>query len=491
LLSQFILEKMAVDYTDQVLLFDYDNLSVKSGALRVAHTKGFQIIEYNDPEEFRYYYELKLRDNEDIKVIVRVTDEKIYVPYDIRKKYYNVFVDYASIFQKLDPVELKRFRHIDLDLLYIAHQNYFGNVLGSKSTRQFIENEMFSRKNANEFVDTVCSKIERRLREKLSYRDWCGIARDWARVRLMVDGGFSDRDIKCITKKINKTFKDWMLNNYGLLSASTSVEGPVMVHRINDYMLSKSQRIALIVVDGMSLENWLSMLASWSDLEYDIETVCCFALVPTVTPVSRQSIFSGKLPISHSDPFSLRQEEKQWVEYWVSNGYKESDVYFGRGTEVDFPYNIKVAGIIVNFIDDLMHGQIQGQKGMYRDIVHWARSGELKRLIRNLINRSFDVYIASDHGNIEVVGQGRPRNEGVLTEMTSLRTRVYQDFAVTEEVEENFKVFTYPGVYMPKNYRYIICDEDTAFGTKGQSYVCHGGMNIEEVIVPFAIIKEM
>ena len=227
MLSQFILEKMAVDYTDQVLLFDYDNLSVKSGALRVAHTKGFQIIEYNDPEEFRYYYELKLRDNEDIKVIVRVTDEKIYVPYDIRKKYYNVFVDYASIFQKLDPVELKRFRHIDLDLLYIAHQNYFGNVLGSKSTRQFIENEMFSRKNANEFVDTVCSKIERRLREKLSYRDWCGIARDWARVRLMVDGGFSDRDIKCITKKINKTFKDWMLNNYGLLSASTSVEGPL------------------------------------------------------------------------------------------------------------------------------------------------------------------------------------------------------------------------------------------------------------------------
>lgn len=97
MLSQFILEKMAVDYTDQVLLFDYDNLSVKSGALRVAHTKGFQIIEYNDPEEFRYYYELKLRDNEDIKVIVRVTDEKIYVPYDIRKKYYNVFVDYASI----------------------------------------------------------------------------------------------------------------------------------------------------------------------------------------------------------------------------------------------------------------------------------------------------------------------------------------------------------------------------------------------------------
>ena len=70
--------------------------------------------------------------------------------------------------------------------------------------------------------------------------------------------------------------------------------------------------------------------------------------------------------------------------------------------------------------------------------------------------------------------------------MTSLRTRVYQDFVVTEEVEENFKVFTYPGVYMPKNYRYIICDEDTAFG-KRPKLCMPRGMNIEEVIVPLQL----
>jgi len=491
LLSQYILDKMALDYESQILLFDYDGLAKRSGALRIADKEGFQIIEYTDPEEFRYFYELKLRDNSKVKIIVRVTDEKIYVPYDIRKRYYNVFVNYASVFPRLDPVELKKFRHIDLDLLYIAYQNYFGDILGPKATRKFIEEEMFSKRNADEFVDIVCGRIERCLKEKLSYRDWFETARDWARVRLMVDGGFSGKDVKQLFAKINGSFKVWMLENYGLLSASTSVEGPVMVHKINDYMLSKSQKIALIVIDGMSLENWFTVLASCPDLEYDIETVCCFAMVPTVTPVSRQSIFSGKLPVSHNDAFSLKDEEKEWVEYWVSNGYRESDVYFGRGMEVDLPHNIKVAGIVVNFIDDLMHGQIQGQKGMYWDIAHWARSGQLKMLIGNLIKRGFDVYIASDHGNIEAIGQGRPKNEGVLTEMTSLRARVYQDFAMTEEVEAKFRVFRYPGTYMPKDYRYIICDEDTAFGTKGQSYVCHGGMSIEEVIVPFARIKGM
>ena len=46
----------------------------------------------------------------------------------------------------------------------------------------------------------------------------------------------------------------------------------------------------MIVVDGMSLENWLSMLASWSDLSMILKQ---YAVLPcsTVTPVSRQSIF--------------------------------------------------------------------------------------------------------------------------------------------------------------------------------------------------------
>ncbi|NSW90673.1 MAG: BREX-3 system phosphatase PglZ [Firmicutes bacterium] len=488
----YLLDKLAVDYENRILLFDEDNLFIRSGAVQSVKSRGFEVIEYTEPLTFRYYYEARLRDNKDSKVVIHVRDTAIFVPYDIRKRFYNVSIDYVKLFPKLDALVLRKARHIDLDLLYVAYQNYFGDNLGAKGTMDFIRKRMFEEANANEFVDLLSTKIKKQIRrESLNYKDWLDVAKNWGKIRMLVDGGYAVRDIHELSQEINKAFKLWMFQHYHQLSASPNVDGPVIVHKINDYMRTRSQKIALILIDGMSVENWLTILAHVGDFDYNIEDGCCFAFVPSVTAISRQSVFSGKLPVSHSDPFSLKNEEKQWVEYWTENGYKANEIYFGKGMEVDIPYYIKIAGIVINFIDDLMHGQIQGQKGMYRDIASWARDGEFKRFVGGLIKRGFDVYVASDHGNVEAHGQGKPKNEGLLTEMTSLRARIYHDFAVTDKVEENFKAFKYPGIYLPKDFQYIVCEENTAFGTKGKSYVCHGGMSIEEVIVPFIRIKDV
>jgi hypothetical protein len=39
--------------------------------------------------------------------------------------------------------------------------------------------------------------------------------------------------------------------------------------------------------------------------------------------------------------------------------------------------------------------------------------------------------------------------------MTCLRARVYNEFAQTDRTEERYRVFEYPGIYMPKEYRYL------------------------------------
>lgn len=491
LFDDYLINKLAVDYENRILLFDKANLFEKSGVHRIAAGKGFEIIEYTDVEEFRYLYESKLRDKDELKTIIHVKDPDIFVPFDIRSRYYNVVVDYSTVFPKLDAAELKKFGLIDLDLLFIAYQNYYGGNLGAKATGDFVKSKMYAEANANELVDVLEARIEKRLGKELNYRDWFVIAKDWARIRMMVDGGFASRSIEEMSGEIDRAFRGWMLEHYKGLSGNPSIDSPVMVHRINDYMRARSRKIALILMDGMSVENWLIIAASCEGLDKDIEMGYSFALVPSITAVSRQSVFSGKLPASHRDAFTLKDEEKQWREYWQNSGYAESDIYFGKDVEADIPYNVRVAGIIVNVIDDLMHGQIQGQEGMYRDIASWAGSGEFKRLVDELTGKGFDVYVTSDHGNIEAAGQGRPKNEGLLTEMTCLRARIYNDFASTGKTEEKYKVFEYPGTYMPKEYRYIICEGNTAFGIKGKRYVCHGGMSIEEIIVPFIRIKDV
>jgi len=98
------------------------------------------------------------------------------------------------------------------------------------------------------------------------------------------------------------------------------------------------------------------------------------------------------------------------------------------------------------------------------------------------------VYITADHGNTPCVGVGGFRS-GVETETKSKRMVVLKDFAQeTELLREN--TFLFPGYSLDKSYRYYICKRGVSFDNKGDEVMTHGGMSIDEVIVPFIKILE-
>lgn len=47
----------------------------------------------------------------------------------------------------------------------------------------------------------------------------------------------------------------------------------------------------------------------------------------------------------------------------------------------------------------------------------------------------------------------------------------------------------YPKYYMNKAFDYLICDVGDSFDAKGEEVMTHGGITIDEVIVPFIKIK--
>ena len=183
-------------------------------------------------------------------------------------------------------------------------------------------------------------------------------------------------------------------------------------------------------------------------------------------------------------------EEKQWRSYWLEHGLREDEVFFGKTETPDIPYQTKAAGIVVNFIDDLMHRQLQGMYGMSVDIAAWLKSGSLRRLIDNLMKMGFDVFVTADHGHSEAIGKGRFTKPGLLTEDASRRAVIYKDFAGAEELNK-FSVKEYEGTYMPKNYRYFLFANGECIGDYGNKYITHGGDSIEELLVPFVRIGEI
>ena len=145
--------------------------------------------------------------------------------------------------------------------------------------------------------------------------------------------------------------------------------------------------------------------------------------------------------------------------------------------------------VIINDIDDLVHSQKQGNIGMYNDVKLLSNSGKIYDLIRRLYKNGFDVYIASDHGHIETQTIGNPSGTGVEMETKSKRALILKDFADYERIVDEFEMIEFPPWFLPRDYKYLLCQYDKSFGNRGNISLSHGGLSIEEVIVPFIKVE--
>jgi len=173
----------------------------------------------------------------------------------------------------------------------------------------------------------------------------------------------------------------------------------------------------------------------------------------------------------------------------MESGYKKEEIKYNRGYDFEIDYSDKCICVIINDIDDLVHSQKQGNIGMYSDIKLLSQSEKLQNLIKKLYENGFDVYIASDHGHKETKTIGSPKGTGVEVETKSKRTIILKDFADYEGIINEFDLLEYPPYFLPKDYKYLLCEYNKSFGVRDNIILSHGGISIEEVIVPFIKIE--
>ena len=145
---------------------------------------------------------------------------------------------------------------------------------------------------------------------------------------------------------------------------------------------------------------------------------------------------------------------------------------------------IKALGLVVDKIDKIMHGSELGEAGMHNQVKHWASQGFMDKLLEILKKYNFQIYLTSDHGNVEAVGCGRPM-EGAISDMRGERVRIYKDALLRAEVAIKYPGATeWPTIGLPDNYMPLIAPNRKAFILEGDISVTHGGICIEEIIVP-------
>ena len=105
-------------------------------------------------------------------------------------------------------------------------------------------------------------------------------------------------------------------------------------------------------------------------------------------------------------------------------------------------------------------------------------------MVGQLLDYGYEVWLTADHGNIQCEGKGRP-SEGVIAETRGERVRVYPTPELRAQVAEAFPfAHEWQPLGLPADYFPLVAGGRDAFVNPGDSIVGHGGVAIEEVIVP-------
>jgi hypothetical protein len=80
--------------------------------------------------------------------------------------------------------------------------------------------------------------------------------------------------------------------------------------------------------------------------------------------------------------------------------------------------------------------------------------------------------------------------EGILVEQRSTRARVYPSVELASPVGAAFEhARVWPPVGLPAGYAVLLAEGLTAFARAGERLVAHGGIALEEVVVPWVRIE--
>jgi hypothetical protein len=304
-----------------------------------------------------------------------------------------------------------------------------------------------------------------------------------------------------IRRKICKRFSDWVSNAYRGIYNYPAVN-PVMGHHIPAFLANRmaqkeASKVAFLLIDGLAMDQWLLLKETLTPAlaNASVQENALMAWIPTITPVSRQAAFSGKIPVYFTETiYRTDRDEYGWRQFWSDRGLQLDQVGFTslRGEATDLgkiesllDHRIRALGCTIFKVDEIMHGVQVGAPGMAAQVKIWTEDGFLCSLIRRLLEENFHVVISADHGNIAAQGIGTPK-EGSLSETKGQRCRIYSDPKLRASAQTAFpETIAWDHQGLPKNFHCLLAPQDKAFVPEGQVVVSHGGISPEEVIVPF------
>lgn len=315
---------------------------------------------------------------------------------------------------------------------------------------------------------------------------------------------------KCY-KNLENIFKQLLKNDrFQLLFNYPYHKQPYTVDKIIHYVTHqfKDENVALIVMDGMSYDEWFILKDKLKDFDFDEKSV--FAVLPTITSFSRTSIFSGKKPIAFMKENKIppNTEKNEFYQFITHKGYNKKDVLYGRidlnnnlvktkNDNIEFEYlsEYKFLGLICNLFDEMSHHMVvygDMKTNLYKNIQNGIKSSNIIQLLEKLHDYGYKIVLTSDHGNIFCKSNLIKPNKNLEFEKRKSNrciifdNEVFADSLINDHPERCFK---YKYNVIGNDLTLVFASAAEFFSNKEGYSITHGGIMPEEWVVPLVIFK--
>jgi CheY-like chemotaxis protein len=332
-------------------------------------------------------------------------------------------------------------------------------------------------------------------------------------------------------KEFNVEFYRYILREYTewLQNGNGPTLSPQVVKEYVAPLVNEEKPTFFIVIDCMRLDQWMviePIIAEYFEIEVDYY----FSILPTATPFSRNAIFSGMFPddlAKHkpeiweggtADERSLNRFEGELLaeqykrlrikapgepKYFKISDLREDEGFVKR---MSSHQNTPLFAIVFNFLDILVHGrsqsralqQIAPDEAAFRSLLlSWFNHSTLIDIVKHVAQIGAKCVITTDHGSI--LGTRGTIAYGKRDTSTNLRYK-YGDNLNCDPKEslliKNPDQYRLPSFNLATTY--LIATEDYYFvyptnyneyNRQFQNSFQHGGITLEEMIVPVATLS--
>ncbi len=378
------------------------------------------------------------------------------------------------------------------------------------------------------------NQISAQLGSARGFDDWIAIYKKlvtWdVELGDTIDG--SMREVLQFQKvEANNQFAKFIKSQYAEWFKDKAFDKPTLSHTLMRNkvfpLLEKNKKVTFLLIDNFRYDQWCTIRSLTQGLfELTSEDFYC-SILPTATQYARNAIFAGLTPLAIDKIMPdlwLNDNEQGGKNQYEEEFLRRNMQSLGLNQKMTFDklvrpesgrklldniqrvFNAEFSVIIYNFLDILSHArtdteiirELADDEAAFRSLTRsWFEHSELWDIIKQLRERGHTIVITSDHGTMRV--ENPIKVQGDKETSVNLRYKTGKNlnynsksvYAVTQP-----ETIGLPKSSLSSSFIFASSSDFLAYPNNFNHYVRyyrstfqHGGISMEEMIVPFIVLN--